>query len=58
MEALVLVSKFVIANWDTMIASAVLFVNGMIGVALLIPGAEPERTLGRIVRGLGQISRK
>jgi hypothetical protein len=58
MESLATVAKYLIANWDTMIASAALFVNGAIALALIIPGAEPERTLSRIANGLSKISRK
>lgn len=58
MESLATVVKFMIYHWDTMIASAVLFVNGAIALALIIPGNEPEHTLSRIANGLARISRK
>lgn len=52
------IGRYIYGNWDIMIASATLIVNGLIGLALIIPGDEPERTLSRIVSGLGKLSRK
>jgi hypothetical protein len=49
---------FVIANIETIVAAVVGLVNAIILIAMLVPGAEPEKTLQKIVDFIGKFSAK
>jgi hypothetical protein len=50
--------KFVVENGEAIISAVVALLTGIIAVALLIPGDQPEKTLQKIVDLLKKISRK
>lgn len=50
--------QHIISNLPLYISAAIGLLSGVIGVALLIPGAEPERTLKKIVALLEKVSKK
>lgn len=52
------IGRFLYNNYDSLIAGFSGVASGLIILALMVPGNEPERTLSRIVNGLAKISRK
>lgn len=50
--------KFISENYQVMINAVIGLLSGVIGIALLIPGPEPERTLQKVVDFLQSISKK
>ena len=52
------VIKFISAHFNEIVTALIAFMSGVIAVSLLIPGAEPETTLQRIVDFLKKISIK
>lgn len=52
------VGRFLYNNYDAMILGFSGVCGGLIVLALMVPGDEPEKTLSRIVNGLAKISRK
>lgn len=52
------VGRFLYNNYDSLILGFSGVCSGLIILALMIPGNEPEKTLSRIVNGLAKISRK
>ena len=58
MATVLAIGQWLIENYQAVIASIIALLMGVIGVALLIPGPEPERTLQKIVDFLRGISRK
>lgn len=58
MEILLEFGKWLITNYESVVTAIVAVIMGVIGIATLIPGPEPERTLQKIVDFLRGISRK
>lgn len=58
MGKLIEVIKFVMANWEAIVAAISALLSGAIAVALLIPGEQPEKTLQKVVTLLAKFSRK
>lgn len=58
MATLLAIGQWLIANYTAVITALIALLMGIIGIALLIPGPEPERTLQKIVDFLRGISRK
>lgn len=58
MEAVMDFIQMLMANWEVIVASLVMIVNGLIAIALLIPGDQPERALQGVVDFLAKFSRK
>lgn len=49
---------WILANYQAIIAALVALFSGIIAVALLIPGEQPEKTLQAIVDFLSKFSKK
>ena len=58
MEQIVSVIGFISLNYQAIIAALVALFSGIIAVALLIPGEQPEKTLQAIVDFLSKFSKK
>lgn len=58
MDAVMGYLQMLIANWEVIVASLVMIVNGLIAIALLIPGDQPEKALQGVVDFLAKFSRK
>ena len=58
MEQIVSVIGFISLNYQAIIAALVALFSGVIAVALLIPGEQPEKTLQGIVDFLSKFSKK
>ena len=52
------IAKFYYAHGADIVGQLVIAINSLIVIAMLIPGAEPERTLQKIVNFLSKYSRK
>lgn len=58
METIVALAKFLVENWQEILAAVIGLLTAIIGVALLIPGPQPETTLQKVVDFLSRFSRK
>lgn len=58
MEKVMEVFAWIMANYEAVLAAVMALLSGIIAVALLIPGQEPERTLQKIVDFLKKFSKK
>ena len=58
MEQIVSVIGFISLNYQAIIAAVMALLTGIIAVALLIPGEQPEKTLQAIVDFLSKFSKK
>ena len=52
------VITWIMTNYQSLITALMGFFSAAIAVSLIIPGAEPERTLQKIVDFLAKFSRK
>jgi hypothetical protein len=52
------VLEWILANYQAVIAAVVAVMTGVIGISLLIPGEQPEKTLQKIVEWLSAFSKK
>lgn len=52
------IAKFYYAHGSDIVGQLVIAINALIVIAMLIPGAEPERTLQKVVDFLSKYSRK
>lgn len=52
------VIAWIMANYQTVVAAAVALISGIVAVALIFPGDEPERTLGKVLDVLKKLSKK
>lgn len=58
MEQIVSVIGFISLNYQAIISAVMALFMGIIAVALLIPGEQPEKTLQAIVDFLSKFSKK
>lgn len=58
MDQVLVIGKFVMANYAQIISAAVGLCSALIVIGAMIPGAEPEATLQKIVDFLARFSRK
>lgn len=58
MEALLSFSTFVQQNFTAILNGVIATLSGLIAIAMLIPGPEPERTLQKMVDFLKRFSVK
>ena len=58
MEKVMEVFAWIMANYEAVLAAVMALLSGIIAVALLVPGQEPERTLQKIVDFLKKFSKK
>jgi hypothetical protein len=58
MSSLLAIVNFIAQNYQQIISAIVALLSGVIAVALLIPGAQPEKALQSIVDFLAKISVK
>jgi hypothetical protein len=58
MDKVVSIFSFIVQNYQAMLAALVGLLSGVIGIALLIPGPEPETTLQKVVDFLAKFSKK
>lgn len=58
MEKVVEIFGWIATNYQTVLASLVLILSGVIGVCMLIPGEQPEKTLQKIVDFIKKFSVK
>ena len=49
---------WVIAHYMEVISAVVALLSGVVAVALIIPGDEPEKSLGKVLEVLKKISKK
>jgi hypothetical protein len=52
------VIEFILANYQSIITSAVAILTGIIGICLILPGEQPEKALQGIVDFLSKFSNK
>ncbi len=52
------VVSFVVAHYQEILAAVTLVLTGVIGIALLIPGDQPEKALQAVVSFIAKFSRK
>ena len=58
MEQVVAVGEWLVLFGPDVVAAVVAVLTGVIGIAMLIPGEEPEATLKKVADWLAQFSRK
>lgn len=58
MEKLIEIGQWLVVFGPELLAAIAAVLTGVIGVALLIPGDEPETTLKKVVGWLEKFSRK
>lgn len=58
MDKVLEIGKFLLANFDAIIASLTALVSAAIALALLIPGDQPEKALRSVADFLARFSRK
>ncbi len=58
MEQLTAVIAWILANYEALITAVVALMSGIIAVALLIPGEQPEKTLKKLVDFISKFSVK
>ena len=58
METIRNIIEFATANWMTVVGALTVILTGIIAIAELIPGEQPEKTLKKIVGWLEKVSRK
>lgn len=58
MQTVIEIGKFIIENYQAIIAAIVALLSGIIAVAMLIPGEQPEKTLKTIVEFIAKFSKK
>jgi hypothetical protein len=52
------IGKWLMANWMELLAAIILALNGLIAVALIVPGEQPEKALMSVVNFISKFSRK
>lgn len=50
--------KVLVANWDVLLAGVIGTLSGVIAIALVIPGDQPEKSLQKAVDFLSKFSKK
>ena len=58
MEKIMEVFAWIMANHEAVLGAIVALLSGIIAVALLIPGEQPEKTLQKIVDFIKKFSKK
>ena len=58
MQTLASIFTWIVANYDIIIGAVVAILSGIIGIALLIPGEQPEKALQGVVDFLSKFSKK
>lgn len=58
MEQVISGVSWIWMNWDVLLGHVLALLFAANAIALLIPGEEPERTLGKVVEFLKKLSRK
>lgn len=58
MEQVIAAGQWLVVFGPEVVAAIVAMLTGVIGIALLIPGEEPEKTLKAVADWLAQFSRK
>jgi hypothetical protein len=58
MEALVKAGEWMLMFGPDVISAVVLLLSGVAGIAMLIPGDEPEKSIKAVADWLAQFSRK
>lgn len=58
METLVKIGEWLLLYGPDVVSAVVLLLSGVAGIAMLIPGDEPETTIKKISDWLAQFSRK
>ncbi len=58
MESIVKAILWIVNNYQVVLTALVAFLSGIIAIALLIPGEQPEKTLQKIVDFLAKFSKK
>lgn len=58
MEKIISVVQFCIANYQLVITSVVGILTGVIGIAMIVPGEQPEKALQGVVDVLAKLSKK
>lgn len=58
METIVGAIQWGVANYQTVIAAAVAILGGVIGICMLIPGEQPEKSLQGVLNFLTKFSKK
>jgi len=48
--------KYVTENWKDILINSELIIAGIIGIAILIPGNQPEKFLGGLLKVIKRIS--
>ena len=50
--------QWVMSNWNEVVLALIALLSGVIAIALIIPGEQPEKALQKIVDFLTKISKK
>jgi len=58
MEQVVAVGEWLVLHGPDVVAAVVAMLSGIMGIAMLVPGDEPEATLKKVADWLAQFSRK
>lgn len=58
MDTIIAIGRFILENWDGILAAVIALLSGIIAVAMFIPGDQPEKTLQKIVDFISKFSRK
>jgi hypothetical protein len=58
MEQVVAVGEWLVLYGPDVVAAVVAMLSGIMGIAMLVPGDEPEATLKKVADWLAQFSRK
>lgn len=58
MEKIVEVAKWCVANWQNALAAVNMVVLGLVGIFMLIPGDQPEKSLKAVADFLAKFSKK
>lgn len=58
MEKIVPALGWIVANYEAILAAVLSILMGMIAIAMLIPGDQPDKTLQKVVDFISKFSRK
>lgn len=58
MDKLASIFAWIVANYQVLITALVAILTALVAIFMLVPGAEPEKTLQKVVDFIGKFSAK
>ena len=58
METVMMIATWILANYQAILAGLVATLSGVMAIAMVIPGEEPEKTLQKILDFISKWSKK